>query len=336
MSEHDIIDGSIRNEISLQRYIRREVRLMLELFESYDVKLSKIIRDMYREKMGTNSFQYKAMIAAIMAKRSEMMDKAKVLIHSTLDSVGGTEYEKEWELLAAALGLSTKMPKQPKTTGALNEPFASGAASASTLGIWLAALKATDFARIRDALALAASQQESVDSAVARTVGTKDNKFRDGVAAFSRNNIRALVATSIAHVAQWMREKLWGKVSQVGGMLWSAILDAVTTAICRARDNKVVMFDNNQAPEGASLLQPQGARPPAHPNCRSRMVAIIKGQGMPTRETFDEFLRAQTPANQNIILGDAKAEMFRRGEVTLEGFVDDTGQELTLQQLRAA
>lgn len=266
MSDHDIIDGSIRNEISLQRYIRREVRLMLELFEEYDIKLAKIIRTMYREKMGTNSFQYKAMVAAIMAKRSEMIDKAKKLIHKTLDDVGTVEYEKEWELLAAALGLSTKMPKQPKSSTALNEPFASGAASAATLGIWLASLKAVDFARIRDALALAVSQEESVDSAVARTVGTKDNQFRDGVAAFSRNNIRALVATSIAHVAQWMREKLWGKVSQVGGMLWSAILDAATTAICRSRDNKVVMFDNNQAPEGASLLQPQGARPPAHPN----------------------------------------------------------------------
>jgi len=266
MSDHDIIDGSIRNEISLQRYIRREVRLMLELFESYDVKLAKIIRTMYREKMGTNSFQYKAMIAAIMAKRSEMMDKAKVIIHKTLGDVGAVEYEKEWALLVAALNLGTKMPKPPKTTGALNEPFSSGAASASTLGVWLAALKAVDFARIRDALALAASQQESVDSAVARTVGTKDQKFRDGVAAFSRNNVRALVATSIAHVAQWMREKLWGRVPQVAGMLWSAILDAATTAICRSRDNKVVMFDNNQAPDGATLLSPQGARPPAHPN----------------------------------------------------------------------
>jgi hypothetical protein len=56
---------------------------------------------------------------------------------------------------------------------------------------------------------------------------------------------------------------------------------------------------------------------------------------MPTRETFDEFLRAQTPANQNKILGDAKAEMFRNGEVTLEGFVDDLGEELTIKQLRA-
>jgi len=336
VSKHAIIDGSILNEIALQRYIRREVRLMLELFESYDIKLSKIIRDMYREKMGTNSLQYKSMIAAIMAKRSEMIDKAKVLINKTLEDVGGTEYEKEWELLAAALGLDSKMPKPPKTTGALNEPFASGAASASTLGVWLAALKAVDFARIRDALALAASNQESVDMAVARAVGTKDREFRDGVAAVSRNNIRALVATAIAHVSQWVREKLWGKLAGVAGMVWVAILDAATTAICRARDNKVVMFDNNQAPEGASLLSPQAARPPAHPNCRSRMVAIIKGQGMPTRETFDEFLRAQTPANQNNVLGDAKAEMFRRGEVTLSGFVDDTGQELTLQQLRAA
>lgn len=309
---------------------------MLELFEDYDIKLAKIIRKMYREKIGTNSFQYKAMIAAIMAMRSEMIDKAKEIIHKTLDEVGDAEYEKEWELLAAALGLSTKMPKPPKADGAINEPFASSASSASTLGVWLAALKAVDFARIRDALTLAASQEESVDSAVARTVGTKDREFRDGVAAFSRNNIRALVATAITHVAQWMRQKLWGAVRQVEGMVWVAILDALTTAICRARDNKVVMFDNNQAPEGARLLIPQGARPPAHPNCRSRMVAIIKGQGMPTRETFNEFLLAQTPADQNIILGDAKAEMFRRGEISLDGFVDDTGQELTLKQLRAA
>jgi hypothetical protein len=266
VAEHDIIDGAIRNEISLQRYIRREVRLMLEMFEDYDIKLARIIRRMYREKMGTTSAQYRSMIATIQAKRSEMIDKADKALHSVLEAVGATEYEKEWELLLAALGLAGKMPKMPNPSDALDEPLASGASSASTLGVWIAALKAVDFARIRDALALAASQEESVDSAVARTVGTKDREFRDGVAALSRNNARALVATAIAHVAQWMRHRLWGKISQISGMVWVSILDAVTTAICRARDNKVVMFDNNQAPEGATLLIPQGARPPAHPN----------------------------------------------------------------------
>lgn len=308
---------------------------MLELFESYDIKLAKVIRTTYRQDMGTRGFQYATLIAALKQLRSDMFDKVAKLINSTLAVVGGAEYTNEWRVLAPALGL-TKMPPPPKYNRALTEPFSSGASSASTLGAWLSALKVADLARIRDALTLAAAQEDSVDTAVGRIVGTKDSQFRDGVAAFSRNNIRAIVATAIAHVVQWMREKLWKKLSNVIGMIWVSILDAATTAICRSRDNKVVMFGNNDTPEGFSTLSPLGARPPAHPNCRSRMVAIIKGQDMQIRETFKEFLLAQTPVNQNIILGDAKAGMFRRGEVSLEGFVDDTGRELTLQQLQAA
>jgi len=335
MSSHEIIDGSIRNEIALQRYIKREVRLMLELFEDYDVKLARLIRAMYREKMQIGSPQYKAMISAVAALRAELLGKAKKKVQLVLSEVSEVEHKKEWELLLAALLLKSNMPRPPSTTEALKEPFSSGASSASTLGVWLSALSAVDFARIRDALTLGVSQSDSVDLAVARVVGTKDKKFRDGVVAFSRNNIRALTATAIAHVVQFFRAHLWSNTPGVVGMMWTAILDTRTTAICRARDNKVVMFGSTPPPDGASLLIPQGARPPAHPNCRSRMVALQKG-AMPTRETFDEFLRAQTVENQNKILGDTKAGMFRRGEVALDGFVDDTGQEFTIKQLETA
>lgn len=308
---------------------------MLELFESFDIKLAKVVRAGFRTGMDITSSNFKDLLSSIKEIRTEMMGRAGKQIRKVLRGIGRAEHEREWELLAEALGLTGKRPKPPKTSDALKEPFSSGASSASTLGMWLAALKAVDFDRIRNSLLLATSQEESTDLAVARVVGTKSQSFRDGVAANTRNNIRALVATSIAHVAQFFRARLWADVPQIAGMMWVAILDNRTTAVCRARDNKVVMFGDNDPPDGVSLLVPQGARPPAHPNCRSRMVAFTKG-AIPIRTTFDEFLREQSQANQNQILGKAKAEMYRNGDFTLDDFVDDVGEELTLQQLKSA
>jgi len=336
VADNEIIDASIMNEIALHRFIRREVRLMLKLFEKFDAKLSVLIRKRFRRGMKVASSEYKNFLGSIKKLRDELFSKANKRIRDKLSQVALVEHDKEWAILLSKLGLTGRKPKQPTVSSALAEPFSSGASSASTLTEWLAALRSADFRKIRDALSLAASQGESTDDAVARTVGTEEQSFREGTVARTRNNIRALVSTAITHVARVMREGLWRSVPEVVGMVWVAILDLKTTAICRSRDNKVVMFGDNPAPEGAILLDPQGARPPAHPNCRSRMVALSRGAAMPDRETFDQFLRAQTPANQNIVLGETKAGMFRRGEITLDDFVDDIGNELTIPQLQAA
>lgn len=336
MSEHEIIDGSIMNEIALQRYIRREVRLMLELFEEYDIALSELLRGSFRLGLTPRSPGFQNLLKEIKTLRTEMMTKANQLNRQSLDEVATVEHDKEWSLLLGALSLTDKKPKQTAVSESLKQPFSTGASSASTLKDWWGALLLADYKRIKDALTLIASQGGSTDDAVGLVIGTEDQKFRDGVVGRSRNNVRALVATAIAHVAQSMREGLWRALPTTIGMMWIAILDGDTTAICRARDNKVVMFGDNIAPEGVSLLSPQGARPPAHPNCRSRMMAIVHGMAVHIRESFNEFLRAQTPANQNKILGDTKAGMFRRGEVTLDDFVDDVGNEFTIKQLQAA
>lgn len=266
MSEHEIIDGSIMNEIALQRYTRREVRLMLELFEGYDIKLSRLLRDSFRTGMDPRSQGFKNLLREIRKLREEMMDTARHRLGGSLDEVATVEHDKEWALLLGALDLTDKKPKQAKVSEALKQPFSTGASSASTLKEWWVALLLADYKRIKDALTLIASQGGSTDDAVGLVIGTEDQKFRDGVVGRSRNNVRALVATAITHIAQSMREGLWRATPTVIGMMWIAILDAVTSAICRARDNKVVMFGGNIAPEGARLLSPQGARPPAHPN----------------------------------------------------------------------
>lgn len=53
----------------------------------------------------------------------------------------------------------------------------------------------------------------------------------------------------------------------------------------------------------------------------------------PAKTTYAEFLRRQSVAFQNEVLGKTKAKLFRDGGLTLDRFVLRDGQELTLRQL---
>lgn len=88
-------------------------------------------------------------------------------------------------------------------------------------------------------------------------------------------------------------------------------------------------------------------------NCRSRYVAVIKsfkelgldadipastrasmdGQ-VPDKTTYQEWLKKQSVARQNEVLGVTKAQLFRDGKLTLDKFVSPTGHVYTLDQLK--
>lgn len=334
-AEEDIINGTVANQIALRRFQGREVRLMLELFEKFDRRLATLLRRHLRKGMKVGSAAYNEMMKRIEELRTELMKQASTSIRDTVKGVAPVEADKEWAMLLAALSMRDKQPKTPGIQDILDIPFAVSAAAASTLTEWLNNLKAADLRRIKDNVTQGVKEERTTDEIVAGVVGTRGEDFRDGQVAVSRNNIRALVATAIVHVSAVAREALWVAMPRIVGQMWISILDTVTSAICRSRDNKVVMFGKNKAPKGALLLDPPGARPPAHPNCRSGMLALIRGM-LPARLTFDQWLRGQSKATQDDILGQSKGEMFRRGEVTLDEFVDNSGKEFTLEQLRAA
>jgi len=179
-------------------------------------------------------------------------------------------------------------------------------------------------------------------------------------------------------------------------MQWTSTLDGRTSAVCRARDGKLIPMAEKNIPAGRALI-PAGARPPAHPSCRSVLIAIFDldsiEEALPDRpfvrdprtrrqreidfrahareEAGSERWRRMTPAQRNArrrsirqewvaenigsvpatvdyntwlsrqpvsfqeeVLGVAKARLFRQGDLRLDQFVDRTGNELTLAQLR--
>jgi len=328
-----IIDAQVRNQIALRRYIKRESRLLLKLFEQYDRKLALLLRERLVGNNVVNSPKFKALLADIVQLRKELMEEAAKQIKSTQKELTPVEHDREWGLLLAILGLNEEDEPFQATQAAINSlPFATGASSAGTLNQWLADLRKADYKRIRDALILGVSQGDSPDIIRERIIGTKEDGYRDGTVSRTRHNAQALIATTLLHLSQATRESIWVQTPRVVGLLWVAILDGKTSLICISRDNKVVMFGGRKAPEGMELLSPQGARPPAHLHCRS-MMGVLIGTTPPNRLTFEQFFLNQTKRTQDDILGKPRAELFRSGKLPLDGFVNDTGHEYSITQL---
>jgi hypothetical protein len=72
----------------------------------------------------------------------------------------------------------------------------------------------------------------------------------------------------------------------ISGMQWTATLDGRTTLICMSRDGKVAPVGDKPIPSDAVPLAPAGARPPAHPSCRSLMIAVFDGVGLVGERPF--------------------------------------------------
>lgn len=131
-------------------------------------------------------------------------------------------------------------------------------------------------------------------------------------------------------------------VYSLGNSLGFYIAGGIIVKNCRGRDG-------NLYPLGKS-------RPslPAHVRCRSTYVPILKsfremgidaddftatqrasmdGQ-VPGDLTYNDWLKRQSAARQDEVLGVTKAKLFRTGELTLDRFIARDGAELTLAQLR--
>jgi len=149
----------------------------------------------------------------------------------------------------------------------------------------------------------------------------------------SRAQIRTLVRTAINHAASMARRGvILENQALFSSEKWVAVLDNRTTLICGGRDGRLY-------PVG------RGPYPPAHWNCRSLRVPIIKEafavDPIPDEDlTFDTWLRRQSAGFQNDYFsqfpdGLEKARLFRRGGLEIQFFRDETGRNFTLKELRA-
>lgn len=160
--------------------------------------------------------------------------------------------------------------------------------------------------------------------------------------ALQRRQLNTLVTTITNHTSSVARGQVYhANRDLLDGYQWVATLDNRTTFICGSRDGKVYQYGT-------------GPMPPAHWNCRSTTIPVVKDEfnvgsklkgtrpaigadGVEQksgRTTYGGWLKTQPKSFIDEALGPERSELFRNGGLTIDKFVDPTGRVYTLTQLQ--
>ena len=184
-------------------------------------------------------------------------------------------------------------------------------------------------------------QGESTDQIVRRIRGTRGARYADGVLQVPRRHAQSIVRTFVQHTTSHARQATFEANEEfIRYVRWVSTLDSRTSQICASLDGQVYDVQS-------------GERPPAHFNCRSTIVPVLKGWRslglkapepstrasmsgqVPQKLKYGDWLLKQPIALQNQILGPGKAALLRRGTVPIKRFTDANLRPLTLKELRS-
>jgi SPP1 gp7 family putative phage head morphogenesis protein len=169
----------------------------------------------------------------------------------------------------------------------------------------------------------------------------------------ARRNANAIARTATQAIANDTRLAFYEANADVfSGVQWVSTLDNRTSQTCMALSGLVWSLPDYK-PEGHSI-EWQGP-PPAHFNCRSALIGITPSISELTGKardkiaprtrasmdgsvaqdiSFDDWLRSKPKELADEMLGKGRAELWRDGKITLQQLLDQSGNPLTLEQLK--
>lgn len=376
------LDAALRHQIGIRRYSSGLTKRIVKLLEQADRDLTRMLRERLKRFEGKpidfTSARWVALIRDMKAARAATMKEYRRISREDLQSLGHMEGNREISLLTSAIPVEinfANVSADQLRAIATSRPF-----QGRLLREWFQRLETKDQSELRRVIQLGMVDGEPVEDIVRRVIGTRRKRYSDGVLSGTRREAQAIVRTAVNHVSNTARNYVWEANSDiVSARIWSSTLDGRTSAVCRDRDGRGTPTPGNTLPEGVIPLIPVNARPPAHINCRSVMIAYIDGVGLvgkrpyvtdtrtrrrreidfrrmareqgrpiqdirrqwaaenigrvPAKVTYSDFLRRQSPAFQNEVLGVQKAKWFREGKLSLSEYVDRNGTEFTIQDL---
>lgn len=394
MLSEELVDIATRHQVYLERYKAGEIAKTGPLFVRLNRDLLAVLNRVNGNDLGVLTLTEKAALIEDI-RRGQTEAYTEHLNALVLQLRLLSDFEREFELESVdAVTLDSVEPSDGQTddgaalwAAVQDRPMS---ATGKLLAGWLAGWIAHEVTRGSDLIRRATAEGWSPQRLSTAFRGTRGQSFRDGLFASSRRNTRTVINTAVQHVSGVSRAETMKRISlqprgrrgdvnideegrvtsipagaraaandsgikvgdRVGlmGYRWVSILDFITSQICRSLDGRVFEFD-------------KGPLPPAHPNCRSTIIAEILGRWLkrgPTGRfaprdertargaggaeavdgsvTYYGWLRTQPAEFQDDALGVTRAKLFRNGGLSAEAFarlnLDRNFEPLSLEEMR--
>lgn len=361
MLSEELVDIAARHQVYLERLKSGEIKKTDALFVRLDKDLREILLKLRLSDLSlVTAVEGAALVEDIRKKQVEAYTEH-------LDKLAGMlfdfhEFERKFELDAAnevTLDDVEVVEQAPEDDNGVPVALWSRVQDAvtggtgKTLAAYLGAWAAHEVGRGSNLVRVAIAEGWSITDLTVAFTGTRRNRYTDGLFGSARRNTATAIRTAIQHVSSATRSNVIARMLfrpkkglQKGalGYRWVSILDSTTSQICRSLDGRLFRFG-------------KGPLPPAHPNCRSTIVADIyarflkraddtrlatgaQGAGKVNAElTYYQWLKTQPPAFQNDALGVTRAMLFRKGGLSATEFarfnLDRNFEPLTLDEMRA-
>lgn len=347
----DPIGAALRNLVVIRRLsnglardVRDEIR---KLVDAYVIELARIdptavTRDRYR----------KARVAALLKRVEEISatqyPQIRRLLDSTAARVGVQQAQWAQQSLETAIGQVGVTSVSRLGVSYFREILKSDPFDGETMGKWVQRHRQSTINAVRQQIQLGVTQSEPLGDIVRRVRGRSvgGGRFKGGVLQTATRQAEGIARTAITYMANRAHMAAYQENEDVlSGVEFTATLDSRTTPICARWDGTVWALDD-----------PRIQTPPLHFNCRSVLVPVVNWKGLgiepppegkrvqgdgkpvPSSKTYADWFRdkSDTPkgrAEQDAIIGKARAELFRKGELTFRQMISRDNRVLTLDEL---
>lgn len=333
----ELLDAAIRHAIFIERFKGGEARKLVEVYNRLadDIVAALAKRDPWAVIGRYRTARLVKLLEDIQAVLKQHGQGLRLDIMAKLDQFATVETGFLAKMMQSAIPAAIQLDVARPSAALVRAAIRSNPFNGRLMREWFDDLATSTFNRLRDQVRISVLEGE--------TIGQASSRVRSAIDV-SRRGAEMVARTAISHtVAEAKDEQYRANRDIIKAIRWVSTLDGRTSAICRARD-------------GALFMIGEGPRPPAHPNCRSTTVAVLKslkelgfkkakdlpestrasmdGQ-VPESTTYAEWLAGKSAAFQDEVLGPTKGRLFRTGGLTLDKFVTREESELNLDQLRA-
>tara|TARA_R110002012_G_scaffold74511_2_gene188858 strand:- start:5198 stop:6307 length:1110 start_codon:yes stop_codon:yes gene_type:complete len=348
-SPEELTQIATRHQVYLEGLKTHEVKKSQKFLKDIDrivsAKLAgKDITDYSKKRLDKLLKSVKADLKVVSGDYSNMVSG---------ESVDIAKYERDFEIksLGQVVAFDFVVPtsSQLKTAIFDNPLTMSGSDNGKLLKPFLRDVSDRSMQQITGIIQSGYYQGETTAQIIKNIKGTRSAKFTDGAIYRINRAMSVATRTAVQHAAVQAREQVWQDNKDiVKKVRWVSTLDGRTSSVCRSLDGTEYPLD-------------KGLRPPAHPNCRSTVVAVLdsrfdaldKGatrkarsrnaqgesvvKNVSANETYYSWLKKQPASFQASVIGNNRARLLRNGGMSAERFselqLNSNFKEMTLADL---